>query len=163
MEIGQLRRNRRDLVMRDIGARDFDYRQNPNPDMMEVTFSPAEIKDGYVITGTTFFDMRRKWTDAMRHRGFELTMDNQGSVPVILSVRDILPEDYVDGTILGLDNDGCILQWNDEDLEIYNCGETPDEFGEDSITPEEARRIQADAWAMKSRIPESAVEAVHEA
>lgn len=161
MEIGKLRRNRLDLVMRDIGARDFDYRQHPNPDMMQVTFSPAEIKDGYTIVGPTFFDMRRKWTDAMRHRGFELTMDNQGSVPVSLNIRDILPADYVDGTILGLDNDGCILQWNDEDLEIYNCGETPDEFGEDSITPEEAKRIQFDARGLKARSPEALMESLH--
>lgn len=161
MEIGQLRRNRLDLVMRDIGARDHDYRQHPNPDMMQVTFSPAEIKDGYTIVGTTFLDMRRKWTDAMRHRGFELTMDNQGSVPVSLNVRDILPADYVDGTILGLDNDGCILQWNDEDLEIYNCGETPDEFGEDSITPEEAKRIQSDARGLKALGPGTLMESLH--
>ena len=36
---------------------------------------------------------------------------------------------YQDGEIAGLDNDGCVIQWDGYKGELYNCGETPDQFG----------------------------------
>lgn len=47
-----------------------------------------------------------------------------------------------DGEILGLDADGCIIQWNGDDLETYNCGETPEEFGVSSIRDIERGRLR---------------------
>ena len=48
---------------------------------------------------------------------------------------------FQDGEILGLDNDGCLLQWDGEHGCVYNCGETPVEFGLDNIFPHELARI----------------------
>jgi len=49
---------------------------------------------------------------------------------------------YSDGEVIGLDNDGCILQWDAEIGETYNCGETPEEFGTNNLTGIEAYRIK---------------------
>jgi hypothetical protein len=46
-----------------------------------------------------------------------------------------------DGEIVGLDADGCIVQWNGEDQVLYNCGETPKQFDSRNMTAKELRRI----------------------
>ena len=44
------------------------------------------------------------------------------------------------GEILGVDTDGCLILWDGE--KKYNCGETPSEFGEESISEEEWETIK---------------------
>lgn len=46
-----------------------------------------------------------------------------------------------DGEVIGLDTDGCILQWNADDGSVYNCGETLAEFGADNLTESERARL----------------------
>jgi hypothetical protein len=46
-----------------------------------------------------------------------------------------------DGEVLGLDNDGCVIQWNAEEEATYNSGETPEQFGRDNFTEAELERI----------------------
>jgi len=46
-----------------------------------------------------------------------------------------------DGEVLYVDNDGCIVQWSNEHSRVYNCGETPEEFGLHNLTAKEAARI----------------------
>ncbi len=48
-----------------------------------------------------------------------------------------------DGQILGIDSDGCLIQWDADAKESYNCGETPEEFGLDNITDDEMSIVQA--------------------
>jgi len=44
--------------------------------------------------------------------------------------------------IIGIDTDGCLICEDPEaDPPIYNCGETPEEFGLEFITPEELELI----------------------
>ena len=50
---------------------------------------------------------------------------------------------YEDGEIIGLDHDGCILQWDGDEGETYNCGETPEQFGLEYMTTAERKRISA--------------------
>ena len=50
-----------------------------------------------------------------------------------------------DCEILGLDNDGCIIQWDATGDTTgtpspYNCGETPEEFGVEYMTETEKAR-----------------------
>jgi len=47
----------------------------------------------------------------------------------------------VDGEVLGLDADGCLILWNGSDGTPYNCGETLDEFGVENLTAEELARV----------------------
>jgi hypothetical protein len=51
-----------------------------------------------------------------------------------------MPKHY-DGEILGLDSDGCIIQWDGDSGAPYNCGETPEQFGIANITEAEAARL----------------------
>lgn len=138
MEVSRLRRQRLDLAFAEIIGNGIASKQCVNPFMCEVIFPLG--KEHYPYSDT-HLDLRRKWASALSLRGFEIHAEDPAERPVRLLLRDMLPHDHTDGTILGLDIDGCILQWNDEDLEVYNSGETPEEFGEDSITPEEAGRI----------------------
>lgn len=48
---------------------------------------------------------------------------------------------YKDGEVIGIDTDGCLVLWNADDEELYNCGETLEEFGE--LTAIELARIKA--------------------
>lgn len=138
MEVSRLRRQRLDLALAEIVGSDFTSRQCVNPFMCEVVFVLG--KEHYPYSDT-HLELRRKWVSALSLRGFKVHSEDPADRPVRLLLRDILPRDCADGAVLGLDIDGCILQWKDEDLEVYNSGETPEEFGEDSITPEEAGRI----------------------
>lgn len=142
MEATQFRRQRLDLALAEIAGSDFSFHQFVNPAMCEVGFILGKQHYPY---SDTHLELRRKWTAALSLRGFEVHSEDPAERPVRLVLRDVLPHDCTDGTILGLDIDGCILQWNDEDLEVYNCSETPEEYGEDSITREEWRRIRSDA------------------
>lgn len=155
MEVSQLRRQRLDLAFAEIIGSGFTSRQCVNPFMCEVVFPLG--KEHYPYSDT-HLELRRKWVSALSLRGFEVHSEDPADRPIRLLLRDILPRDYTDGTVVGLDIDGCILQWNDEDLEVYNCSETPEEFGEDSITREEARRIRADANAMNMTLPHVGVQ-----
>lgn len=141
MQIDDGRRARLDRVMSDIGAIRPAYAACPNPNIVDVTFSLADVRDGDHVTGARFFDLRKGYTAALARRGFEMMVDNQGVAPFGMSVRDVLPEGCQDGEILGLDRDGSIIQWNADDLETYNCGDTPEEFGVDNIRPHEAERL----------------------
>lgn len=46
-----------------------------------------------------------------------------------------------DGEIIGLDTDGCFIQWSDDEQHSYNCGETPEQFGCHNMTNVEEKRI----------------------
>ena len=48
---------------------------------------------------------------------------------------------YTDGEVMGLDTDGRIIQWDADKDEPYNCGETPEQFGLDNLTPVERERL----------------------
>jgi len=51
-------------------------------------------------------------------------------------------ERYDDGEVIGIDADGCLIQWNADDGCAYNCGETLDEFGGvKMLFPGELRRL----------------------
>lgn len=55
-----------------------------------------------------------------------------------------LPED---GEIVGYDPaNGSILQHNGDTGETYNCGDSPEQFGLDNISPEEIKRLERDGW-----------------
>lgn len=45
-----------------------------------------------------------------------------------------------DGEVIGLDGDGCVICWDAENGMPYNCGDTPEEFGE--MTEVERRRLE---------------------
>lgn len=62
---------------------------------------------------------------------------------VMLTFEGTLP----DGAVLGLDRDGCILQWNSDTQAIYNSGETPATFGIDNLTEVERKRCKLDPQA----------------
>lgn len=51
---------------------------------------------------------------------------------------------FSDGEIMGIDGDGRLRQWDDAMKQVYNCGETIEEFG--------AANISVVEWA---RLPES--------
>ena len=48
---------------------------------------------------------------------------------------------HKDGEVLGLDTDGCILQWDSTKGEVYNGGETPAMFGLCNMTAAERERL----------------------
>jgi len=48
---------------------------------------------------------------------------------------------YVDGQILGVDTDGCLICWDADNGISYNCGETLKEYGEDNLTPDELKVV----------------------
>jgi hypothetical protein len=47
-----------------------------------------------------------------------------------------------DGEVLGIDEDGCLVQYDADNGTAYNCGETLDEFGIDNLTQSERDRIR---------------------
>lgn len=49
---------------------------------------------------------------------------------------------YEDNEVVGIDKDGCIVQWDGENSRPYNCGETPQEFGLENLTDIEKERIK---------------------
>lgn len=144
--ISNFRRERLDLAMADIGIREAEYHTCPNPDWILISFKHPDVKEGYTMIGESFFDFRKAYTQALRNRGFTMEVDNQGANPIGMSVRDFLPnEEYlIDGEILGLDRDGSLLQWNGDESCIYNCGETPEEYGLEAISADEMARIKPD-------------------
>lgn len=48
---------------------------------------------------------------------------------------------YEDGEVIGLDTDGCLIQWCEENGQPYNCGETPEEFGLFNLSDAELARV----------------------
>ena len=139
--ISKSQRERLDLAMADIVIKNADYQTCANPDWITVTFTHPDVKEGYHMTGATFFDFRRRYAHALQIRGFRMEVDNQGGNPFSLCVRDTLPADLCDGEIVGLDNDGSLLQWNGDECTIYNCGQTPEEYGLENIDEKEMARI----------------------
>jgi hypothetical protein len=57
---------------------------------------------------------------------------------------------YKDSEVVGLDKDGCVVQWSAENHAPYNCGETPEEFGVANLTEVELLRLRRDGWASGS-------------
>ncbi len=45
--------------------------------------------------------------------------------------------------VIGIDNDGCLICFDPEAEpdQVYNCGETPEEFGIENLTDEELENI----------------------
>lgn len=61
---------------------------------------------------------------------------------IFLSNGEVLAKAaLIDGEILALDKDGCIIQWNADEGQIYNCGETIEQFGLKNIYDREAKRL----------------------
>ena len=143
--MNNIRSMRLEKAMEDIAAIDVEVNTPPNPDCLVVYFRLERIPDGTIIKGESFFDLRKKITESLHRRGFELMVDNQGMAPLSMTIRDRLPEGCEDGEILGIDRDGFLLQWNADDLEIYNSAETVEEFGEANIRPHEWDRIRPPA------------------
>lgn len=48
---------------------------------------------------------------------------------------------YRDFEVVGRDTDGCVLQWDAGTQTIYNCGETPEQFGMNNLTADERKRV----------------------
>jgi len=48
---------------------------------------------------------------------------------------------YHDGEVLGLDADGCVIQWDADRGAAYNSGETLEEFGADNLRAHERGRL----------------------
>lgn len=48
---------------------------------------------------------------------------------------------YADGEVGGLDNDGALILFNGDSGLLYNCGETPEQFGVENMTAVERTRI----------------------
>lgn len=48
---------------------------------------------------------------------------------------------HSDGDVLGLDTDGCIVQWDGDAGRRYNCGETPSQFGLANLDESEIARV----------------------
>lgn len=46
-----------------------------------------------------------------------------------------------DGEIIGVDTDGCVIQWDARDGEPYNSGETVFEFGLNNMSADEIVRV----------------------
>lgn len=143
MTISESRKARLDRAMEDILAINPVYKACPNPDCIEISFELPDVPKDCFIMGISFFDLRKAYTQSLAKRGFLMKVDNQGSVPINILVCDILPEECEDGEILQIDVNGCLIQWNADDQEIYNCGETPEEFGLDNIRSHEMERIVA--------------------
>ena len=51
----------------------------------------------------------------------------------------------LDGTIVGMERDGTLIQWDASKQAVYNCGETIEVFGVNNITPSEWDRLKASA------------------
>lgn len=70
------------------------------------------------------------------------------ATPLLIKLRELGyvvtpydPPQYEDQEILGLTYQGKIVQWNAENGTTYTSGETPEEFGLDSIRPHERLRL----------------------
>ncbi len=144
MTISASPKARLDKAMFDIGSMNPKYVGFPNASYVEITFDIPGVDPGTIKLGETFFDIRKTYIEALKHRGFDVRKDNQGRYPVSIIVQDSLPDNYTDGTVLGLDDDGNLLQWDEDDLSIYNCGETPEKYGIDSLDEDEMERINLD-------------------
>ena len=48
---------------------------------------------------------------------------------------------YLEGEVLGIDTDGCLICWNARDKERYNCGQTLEEFGVCNLREAEKKRL----------------------
>jgi hypothetical protein len=59
------------------------------------------------------------------------------------------PAKLEDGEVLALDTDGCVIQWNGDDKETYNCGENLAEWGIHNLRPKEAARLGISADELK--------------
>lgn len=46
-----------------------------------------------------------------------------------------------DGEVINIDSDGCLICWNAETQEPYNCGETREQYGEHNLTDRERHRL----------------------
>lgn len=46
-----------------------------------------------------------------------------------------------DGEVVGIDTDGCVLQWG-SDCGFYNCTETLEQWGIDNLNEEEVERLK---------------------
>jgi hypothetical protein len=46
-----------------------------------------------------------------------------------------------DGEVLGLDTDGCVIQFNAGDGEAFNCGESLEDWGRHNLQPHEMSRV----------------------
>lgn len=60
---------------------------------------------------------------------------------------------YEDGEIIGLDTDGCVLQWDVDTASAYNSGETPEQYGLHNIRPHEMERINIARSGMRIAAP----------
>ena len=79
------------------------------------------------------------WDPADDVNGYLLTADNPAALRKAFA--DDFPDLPEDGTVLGLDRDGCLLLWDGDKRAVYNCGETVEQFGADNLDAEEKERL----------------------
>jgi len=48
---------------------------------------------------------------------------------------------WLDGEVLGIDKDNCLICWNAQTKERYNCGETLEVYGKENLTEAELKRL----------------------
>jgi len=48
---------------------------------------------------------------------------------------------YKDGEVINLDKDDCVVLWDADKQQPYNCGETLEQYGFDNLTDEEKTRL----------------------
>ena len=49
---------------------------------------------------------------------------------------------YNDGEVLGVDNDGSVIQWDSEHKHTYNSGESLEDFGINNLNQKEKARLK---------------------
>ena len=54
------------------------------------------------------------------------------------AIESIAPND---GEVLATDTDGCLICFNADNGQPYNCGETLDQYGEHNLTDRERKRL----------------------
>jgi hypothetical protein len=58
-----------------------------------------------------------------------------------MSKRESNTKTFSDGQVLGIDNDGCLIQWDSNKGERYNCGETLNQFGIKNLSDKEKKTL----------------------
>jgi hypothetical protein len=71
--------------------------------------------------------------------------DTECESTVYDSFKDLTADEagpYKDGEIVSVDNDGCLILWDGERQEEYNCGEYLEVFNRKNLTDKEKQRIE---------------------
>jgi hypothetical protein len=77
----------------------------------------------------------------------ELPPETEACQAQLLGGSTMSTETHADNEVLGIDTDGCLILWDADKRQRYNCGETLEQWGKENLTSQEISRLIRESYS----------------